>query len=273
MLPPQRHDRILDILRQYNAVRVAELAAELQVTQMTIRRDLEILEQAGLLQRIYGGAIRIAGSPGTSTFEQRETLNVIEKRAIATAAVQLISEQDVIFLNGGTTTLEIARALPSLRNLTVITSNLSIATQLHNRIGIHLLVTGGDLRLQSDGLTGQFAEAMLSNVHINKALVGVNGFSATKGLTIYDLAQASLVRTAIGRAQTTIVVADHTKCEAVAFAPVVDIQAVGKIITDWNVSPDAAERFCALGIDVILAPPSQAKHGGPNAVSPSYCSG
>lgn len=255
-LASERQDRILEILRIDKTVKVAELSNTFGVSEMTIRRDLIELEQAGLLKRTFGGAV---ASPNFLTlqlsFVEKQSICSEEKKAIGLAASSFIREGETIAFGGGTTTFQVAIHVGKVEQITVVTNSINLAAELANRSDIQLVVTGGTLRERSFALVGTFGEAMLSQIHINKLFLGAAGISLEHGVTIPGLLEASMYKAMVKAAEELFIVADHTKFGRVTLVPIVWPREATKIITDTGISEEHIEKFREDGIELVLADP------------------
>jgi len=229
-------DRLAAILEQLSlngGVSVSELAAELGASAATVRRDLGLLEEQRLLSRTHGGAVA-HGVLYELPLRYRSARHGEEKRRIAAAAAERVSEGMVVGLTGGTTTTEVARALSDAQRLTIVTNSLSIAAEIAVRPNLKLVVTGGVARPESYELIGPLAEATLASLNVDVAIVGVDGISARAGLTTHHEAEAHTNRTLIDRAARTLVVADSSKVGHTAFARICETDQIDELITDAN---------------------------------------
>jgi DeoR family transcriptional regulator, aga operon transcriptional repressor len=240
---------ILARLSEDGGVGVTELARELAASPATVRRDLRLLEQQRLLSRTHGGAVA-HGVLYELPLRYRGARHGEEKRRIASAAAERVHEGMVVGLTGGTTTTEVARALSETRRLTIVTNSLSIAAELAVRPNLKLVLTGGVARPESYELIGPLAEATLSELNLDLAIVGVDGISARAGLTTHHESEASTDRALIARAERTIVVTDSSKIGRAAFARIVAAGAVDELITDVDADPDELARLGEAGVSV-----------------------
>ena len=172
MISDQRHQTIINLLEDLGAVTVSDLVKEFKVSEMTIRRDLDILENQGLLRRVHGGAVSRRGRSYEPPFMLRTSENLENKIRISQAAADLIQNGDSITLDVGTTTLEIARHLQNKQDLTVITPSLQIANELINHPGIRLILTGGILRIGELSMVGHLAERIFEDFFVDKLFLG-----------------------------------------------------------------------------------------------------
>src|SRR5579864_3529004 len=232
--PLRRADRlrrILQLIDTDTTASVEDLARELAVSSATVRRDLAQLDSQGQVVRSHGGAMRVDRG-FEMPIRYRETTMAAEKKRIGAAAAALVGDGAVVGVTGGTTTMEVARALVGRSGLTFLTNALNIATELALRQNIRLVVTGGIARPASFELSGPVAERTIAEFNVDIAFVGVDGVSAKSGFTTHNdweaLANAALVRAAA----TVVVVADSSKLGHVKFARICDLDAVDLLITD-----------------------------------------
>ncbi|BDH58773.1 DeoR family transcriptional regulator [Tsukamurella sp. PLM1] len=234
------------------AVRVMDLALELGVSEMTIRRDLDRLEEAGELTKVHGGAVRSGGSAGRG-LEPRSAQKAVrataEKRAIALAAVDLVADGMTIAVGAGTTTLELARLLRG-RRVSVVTNSISIFHVLTDPeedrfTGEPAVQLTGGQRTPSDALVGPVANAMLERVRCDLAFVGAHGIDPRAGFTTPNIGEAETNRRLIGSARSTVLMVDHTKFGEIGahlFAPFADVDG---LIMDDGVSAAARDVLAA----------------------------
>ena len=237
MLAAVRRDAIVAELVASPAVRVATLAHQFEVSEMTIRRDIEALDAAGALVRVHGGAIRphslSATEPGFSANADRHTE---AKKQIALAASELISPGMTISLTGGTTVYQLAALLPDLGPLTVLTNSLPVADLLHsfhNRDrgrDLTVLLTGGE-RSPSEALVGPLATATVSHLYVDLCFMGVHGVHPTAGITTPNLAEADTNRAFALQCARLVVLADSTKIGVVALARITDLSELNCLVT------------------------------------------
>jgi DeoR family transcriptional regulator of aga operon len=243
---------ILERLSQHNSVDVSDLAAELSVSQASVRRDLQLLESQQLLTRTHGGAVA-SGVLYELPMRYRGGQRHEAKRAIAKVAASLL-EDDVtsVGLNGGSTTTEVARALASRTGLRVVTNALNIAAELAVRANIELVVCGGSARSESYELVGPLAELTLSHINLDVAIIGVDGVSPTAGLSTHHEVEAQTNRALLKAAGRIVVVADSSKLGKRGFAKISDISSVTDIVTDSRAPATDIAALRALGPRVHL---------------------
>lgn len=231
----QRRASIVDRLESAGSVSVAELVDEYGVSEMTIRRDLAELEKAGVLRRFHGGALIDRRRSYEPPYLLRERQNTDAKRSLAVACADLIGEGESVAIGYGTTALEVARALTTRSELTVITPSLRAALDLAEAPGIRVLLSGGVLRPGELSLIGRDSERTFERHFVDTAIIGAAGVDASYGLTDFHLEEVAVTRALLARAKRTIVVADDSKLGVVAFASVAGLRAVDVLVT--NVEP------------------------------------
>ncbi|MDI3329064.1 MAG: DeoR/GlpR family DNA-binding transcription regulator [Alicyclobacillaceae bacterium] len=249
MLPEERQKKIVEYLQHHGTLRVTELVERLGVSRETVRRDLQELEQRGVLKKVHGGAI-LTRTGVEPTFAVRRTTNVREKEAIGRAAAALVEDGDTIFLDLGTTTLEVARHLRGRGRITVVTNSVQAALELIEDEAITVYLTGGMLRSGDLSLSGRFARHMLAQFYVDKAFIGVAGISLTGDLTDFHVEEAEIRNMMIERAKEVIVVADHSKFGVTAFTRVAALTAAHRIITDAGTDPEQIFLIRSLGVEV-----------------------
>jgi DeoR family transcriptional regulator of aga operon len=246
---------ILRELRQAGSASVEALSEKLQVSLATVRRDLQELEESGMLRRTHGGAIPIEplfyeAFRHDRSFQEQVGSFSDEKRRIALAAAELISSGDTIALTAGTTTTEIARSLHALGGITVVTHNVNVAMELSNRKDVHVFVTGGHLRGDWFSLVGPAAIATMSGVYVDILFIGVNGIDAQRGLTCFNEDEVDINRSMVHQAKKKIAVADHSKLGVVANWLICPTGDIDTLITDADATDKLIEPFLEKGIEV-----------------------
>ncbi len=253
MVPAERRKQILELIEKRNSISVAELCQLLEVSDMTIRRDLRILSNRGLLERVHGGALSRRGRSYEPPYLSRASNQVVQKEIIGRCAAALVHEGDSIALDVGTTTLELAKALVHTPNLTIITASLPIANVLSEAPNIRLILTGGIVRHQELSMIGHIAEQTYREFHIDKAFVGIGGLHPEAGLTEYNLEDTLVKKAMIASAEQVIVVADSSKLGETCFASVGPLSIVDTLVTDANAPSEIIEQLRARDIEVIFA--------------------
>ena len=265
MLARQRQAFILDRVREDGAVRVADLVRELGVSDMTVRRDLEILDERGLLEKVHGGATSIAGTalfePG---FAAKSALQQSEKDAIADAAVGLAEPGMAVAVSAGTTTYAVAVELLSIPDLTVVTNSVPVGELLHTsgRSDLTVILTGG-VRTPSDALVGPVAVSALSTLHVDWLFLGVHGIDERAGLTTPNLVEAETDRALVRSARRIAVVADSSKWDVVGLSSIARLDDVDVMVTDDKLHPDAQRLLeSRLGTLLIASPTTDSEQTG-----------
>jgi DeoR family transcriptional regulator of aga operon len=248
----ERLSAILAELSEDGGVEVAMLATRFEVSAATIRRDLELLESQRLLARTHGGAVPM-GVVYELPLRYKGARHHDEKRRIAEAAADLITDGMAIGLTGGTTCTEVAREIVEHEHLTVVTNALNIASELAVRPNLKLVVTGGTARPESYELVGPLAEQSLAGLHLDLVVIGVDGIDAIAGCTTHHEVEAHTDLALIRRADRVVVVADSSKIGRSAFARICDIGSVHQLITDHEVDARAlrALRDAGLAVETV----------------------
>jgi DeoR family transcriptional regulator of aga operon len=248
-----RHKFILDKVLKEGTVSVVELSDELQVSAVTIRKDLKFLEERKLLFRTHGSASHIDPYVNDRPVNVKESIQVDEKRRIAAKAVELIAPDDSIIIGSGTTVLEVARAIdPSIR-LTVLTAAMNITQALQGHKEVEIVQLGGVVRKSSSSVVGPYAESMLKDFACSKLFLGVDGIDADFGLTTTNMLEAHLNQVMMKAAHKTVVVADSSKFGRKGFGKICELDMVDMIITDSGLNPAMAKKIEELGVKLIIA--------------------
>ena len=239
-LARQRQDFILGRIRNEGAVRVADLVDVLGVSDMTIRRDLQLLHQRGLVEKTHGGAAAVPGSalyePG---FRAKSALMRAEKEAIASAAVELVEPGMAIGLSAGTTTYALALRLTEVPGVTVVTNSIPVADVLHTRgRSDATVILSGGVRTPSDALVGPIAVTSIRSVHVDIVFMGVHGMYA-RGFTTPNILEAETNRALIDAGRRLVVLADHTKWGVIGISAIAQLDEADTLITDARLSSEA----------------------------------
>ncbi|MGN9769012.1 DeoR/GlpR family DNA-binding transcription regulator [Micromonospora sp. SD12] len=241
MLARQRQTAILELIRQHGGVRVSHLVSRFGVSDMTIRRDLEVLAELGLVDKVHGGAtLPGPGSAEEPGFAAKSVRQQAEKRAIAGRAAALVEPGMAVALSAGTTTAALATLLADVRGLTVVTNSIPVADALHQnpRADRTVVLTGG-IRTPSDALTGPVAEAAIGSLNVDVLFLGVHGMSPRTGFTTPNLLEAGTNRCLIEASRRLVVLADHTKWETVGMATIAPLSEADVLVTDAGLPPEA----------------------------------
>ena len=252
LLPAERQRLIFEYVLQSHTITVKELAEKLNVSEMTIRRDLAALEKEEKVESVYGGVVSMSINPFELSFAQREMVNVNEKRMIGYAAAQLVEDDDMIALDGSSTTLQVARSLSSRDGLRIVTNGLKAAIELGHRSGISIILTGGEL-YKSTSLVGPFARASIEKLHVNKLFFSVTGITEDMGLSGPSEQDAEIKEALIKMAETTILVADSSKFGRKSYVKVAPISAIDVVVSDAGLSQTYIRFLEDQGVRVIIA--------------------
>ncbi|WP_157247376.1 DeoR/GlpR family DNA-binding transcription regulator [Nonomuraea typhae] len=253
MYAEERQQDILRRAREAGRVDVARLAEELEVTTETIRRDLTVLERAGVLRRVHGGAIpveRLGFEPGLAA---RDEVMTAEKERIAKAALAELPEDGSVIIDAGTTTGRLVRVLPADRELTVIVNSPPLATALATRSNLTVIMLGGRVRGRTLATVDDLALRPLRQLHADVAFMAANGCSAAHGLTTPDPAEAAIKRAMIEAAERSVLLADHTKFTVTHLARFATLDEIDVLVTDTGLDPALAAQLAAAGPEVIRA--------------------
>ncbi len=250
MLVAERYEKIVQLVNERQSVRVSELSELCQVTEETIRRDLDRLEQAGRLRRTHGGAVYIKDQQPETPYFEREVTHADEKKRIAQAAIKLIQPNDRILLDASTTAWYMASNLPDIQ-LTVLTNSLKVAAELSTKEKIEVISTGGLLAKRSLSFVGPLAERSLDAYHVDTVFLSCKGVHLERGISESNELQARVKQKMIGMADKVVLLADSSKFGAQAFTRVADLNQVDVIITDRLILQNTLERLADRSISVV----------------------
>ena len=240
MLVDERRRRILEEVRRRGSVSVTTLAQQLDVSGMTIRRDLESPAAEGRLDKVHGGAtLRRGASAEELDFDLTSERHLAEKEEIASAALELIEPGMSVGISAGSTTWTFARRLAGVDDLTIVTNSLRVAEEFRRIDPARIVVLTGGVRTPSDALVGPVAEQALRTLHCDVVFLGVHGVDVTAGLTTPNLAEAETNRALVASGGDVVVLADHTKFGRVGLTTIVPLSAVDTLITDTYADPGA----------------------------------
>ncbi|AZV43497.1 DeoR/GlpR family DNA-binding transcription regulator [Peribacillus asahii] len=254
MLQEHRHQKIESFLKQHKAVKAAELASLLNVSIDTVRRDLETLEKKGTVKRVHGGAILKQNNNNVlnKLFNEREVKNLENKQEVAALAVELIEEGQAIALNGGTTTIEIAKVLvEKFQRLTIITNDIRILSILGANKHFNVILSGGFFNPEEYTLYGKQCEEILANFNIDIAFITVNGLSLENGLTDFRIHEVGVIQTILSRTKYKVVVADSSKFETSSYINVCPLKEIDLIVTDRSIPSNIVEDYNKANIRIL----------------------
>jgi DeoR/GlpR family transcriptional regulator of sugar metabolism len=251
MLTAERQDVIVELLRERGRVLAHDLSSELGVSPDTIRRDLRELDEMGVVRRVHGGALPRRGDAAPFAFRARRAPEA--KASIARRAAGLIDDGQIVILDGGTTTVEVARALrPDLR-ATVVTTSPPVAVALSEHRGVEIALIGGVLRRDALVTVGAETVAALRRIRADVVMLGVCALHLELGVTANDLEEAQVKRAMIGGAAAVVALADHDKLGTALPVVVGPIDAITALVTDSDVNDQSLEPYRAVGIEVLHA--------------------
>ena len=245
-----RHVEILALLRKSGRVTVEDLATHFGVTLQTIRRDLNELSEARSLVRVHGGAI-IASGVANLAYEARQHVAHDEKRSIGEAAARLIPDNASLFINIGTTTEEVAKALAGHSGLLVITNNLHVANELHRNKSIEVIITGGSLRQGDGGILGAVTVAQIEQFRVDIAIIGTSAIDSDGTLLDFDVREVEISRAIISHARKIVLVADSIKFSRMAPVKIAHFSEIDVFVTDYLPSRAIAEMCKRCELEVI----------------------
>lgn len=231
----ERRAKIIDLIEQIGVVKVSNLSPKFGVSEVTIRNDLVQLEKKNILIRAHGGAMKYQRVGIDFELDIKSQKHLGEKQKIGKKAAQLIKDGDTIILDSGTTTLQIAKNLSHLNDLTVITNSLNIAGQLVNLTNVNVIMPGGMLRRKSLSLIGSMAENSIKNYYCDKVFLGVDGIDTDYGISTPNSEEAHLNNIMINISREVIVVTDSSKFSKKSFAFIAPLSKINTIITDNNI--------------------------------------
>lgn len=253
MLAQTRKDKILEMLKEDGSVKVAELSKIFKVSDVTIRQDLEKLEQDGLVTRKHGGAFLKTIGKQVQNFALANLINMDKKELIGKKAAEYIDSGDTIILDSGTTTTEIAKAIIDKQNITVITNAINIVMLLGANPAIDVILTGGEFKAPTLSLTGQKAADFFDGLHADKLFLATAGISLKSGLTYPSLSDIAVKKAMIEAADKVYLVADSTKVGKSSLASLGALSLIHYLITDSDITEKDKEVFREHEIDFIIA--------------------
>lgn len=249
----ERQNNIISLVALQGRLSVAEIVEQFDISEATARRDLETLAEQGKLQRVHGGAISLKQAPPELPILQREEEQYIAKQRIGLAGAGLVRDGETVFLGSGTSVLEVARNLRSRRGLTVITNSLPVMNTLAGLPEITVIALGGMLRASELSFIGHITEQALAEVRADKVIIGVHAISLEHGLTNDYLPETMTDRAILRAGREVIVVADHTKVNAVATAFLAPLTSIHVLVTDTETHADFLDALRQTGVRVYQA--------------------
>ncbi|MFC5648253.1 DeoR/GlpR family DNA-binding transcription regulator [Paenibacillus solisilvae] len=256
MFASQRRDRIMELLRRNKQIVVKELAQEMNVSEGTLRTDLRMLEEEGVLERTHGGAVLARSKSAKSAVADnnsatRSDMNHEEKAAIGQHAASLVARGQCIILDASSTVLELAKALVDYDYLTVVTNGLESAMVLNQNPRINVILVGGVLRAGSRTVEGVIGKSILEQIHADLFFTSAEGLSLAEGMTDFSLYEAELKKVMTANARQTIALVDHTKLGRRSIATSVLLEHIHTLVTDAKADPEFLRRI--RGPEIIIA--------------------
>lgn len=237
LLAEERKKRIVDLIEDHGQVKVNDLAKEFNVSMETVRRYLEELEYEKKLKKVYGGAVKVESSIIEPSMFEREIVRIEEKKRISMKAASLIKEGEVIFIDEGSTTLQMVSSLKDLSDVTVITNSFPVTTMLMDYANKQLfkgeiIFLGGYVRSKHFRSSGSLAENMAKEFYVDKAFIAIDGVHPVSGITSFDLEKCLLSKIFINNANETIVLVDHSKIDVKANYKIESLKLIDYILSD-----------------------------------------
>ena len=234
---------------------ISELAQTYGTSEMTIRRDLDLLEIEGLARKVRGGAVSTQSRSYQTPIMQRSALESEAKQRIGEAAAELLSPRETVIIDGGTTTLQMVKAINPGLHLTIITSSLLIASELDLKPEIDVMVTGGRLRHGEKSLVGSRAESSFEGLNVDSVFIGAAGISEENGLTEFNLEDTEIKLAAIRASRRVVVLVDASKMGQVTFVNVVPLQEIDLIVTNASPHNHSIKVDRELGVEILHVEP------------------
>ncbi|KWX80599.1 DeoR/GlpR family DNA-binding transcription regulator [Paenibacillus jilunlii] len=250
MLAAERRKKIIDLVHQDKRVLVSDLSRMFEVTEETIRRDLEKLEKDGILSRTYGGAMLNRHTNEDLPFVTRNALNTDMKRNIALKALDLINDGDTLMVDPSSTAFEFLKLLGNKNNLTVITNSINILHEFASS-GMNIISTGGSLRHRSLSLVGPVAHDTIRRYNVDTAVISCKGIDMERGVTDSNEPECELKKHMLSQAQKVVLLADHTKFDKTAFTRLAELSSIDVLITDRRPAEPWLTRLAEENIEVL----------------------
>jgi DeoR/GlpR family transcriptional regulator of sugar metabolism len=255
MFPEQRREKIIELLRENGSCRVQELKNIFQVSEPTIRQDLEIMEQSGLITRQHGGAYISNYSSFATGIQLERHTNMDRKALISARAAEFVSSGDSIILDSGTTVTEMIKHLMNRKDLKIVTPAINITLALGKEPTNTILMTGGEFKAPTLSLTGEKAAAIFKDLYVKKLFLAAGGFSLDAGLTYPGFTDLPLKRAMIDSAETVYLLVDSGKLEKVLFASLGCLDRIDYLITDYGITPEYIKKLENINIRAIVCSP------------------
>ncbi len=249
----ERREEIITIIQEKGRVKVSELSEKYGISEVSIRKDLELLEAEGHLSRVHGGAVGLNKLYVNMDLNERYKTNAMSKKKLAELASRFIDDNDTIMMNAGTTLTYVLRAIRSKKNITIVTNSVQNATEAALYSDFRVILLGGELDSKYQFTYGDDAIAQLENYHANKCILSVDGISASAGLTLYYSNEASLAKKMLESSGTVIITADSSKVGKNVFAKITDAKKTDILITTYTENKTEIDLLRKLGVKIYEA--------------------
>ena len=247
----ERQDLLQQFVQQRHRATVSEISEQFGVSVATVRRDLDVLESQGVIQRFHGGAKAVSAAPPERPVLQRTNSQLEAKKRIGMAAADLIEDGDTVFLGSGTSVLEVAKNLFGRKSLTVITNSLLVLNELSTAPEITVIGLGGMLRHSEMSMIGHITEQALAEVRAQKTVMGIHAIDEKHGLTNDYLPETKTDRAILAQQGQIIVVADHTKCGRISTVLLAPLSVIDTLVTDDKAPSEFVAALRSRGINVL----------------------
>jgi len=253
LLGEERREYIINLIKRTGSVSAIDIAKTLEVSETTIRRDLNKLAKKKLLRRTHGGAMSIIAVGQEMKFDIQKEKFIQEKKKISVAAAMLVEEGDVIFIEAGTTGLQTVLNITNKKKLTILTNSCDIATLLAKANPHYtIMLSGGILKIETRSLVGPMADNIIKNINVDKAFIGITGIDLEKGITATDQIEAQTKKNIINSAKKVIALCDHSKLGHVSVNFVAPLKKIDILITNNKADQDFLKKIKKLDIEVII---------------------
>ncbi|KAA0566647.1 DeoR/GlpR transcriptional regulator [Bacillus sp. CH30_1T] len=252
MFPLERRQRIIDLLKEKKVLKHAELTEELGISIDTLRRDLNILSENREIEKIYGGIKLVEADTGESAMADRMVSHLEEKESIARLCNEQIREGDCIYIDSGSTTYQLAKAIKNRKNLTVVTNSLPVITELINS-EVELIIIGGKIRRHESSVVAYDYIFNFDELNILKAFICASGITTERGISDYNLEEAVTRKKIIELSKEVYVAADHTKFGKEVTVRIAPLEKIDYIVTDQHVSPHWIEEFISCNTKLLVS--------------------
>ncbi|MBE6537560.1 MAG: DeoR/GlpR transcriptional regulator [Ruminococcaceae bacterium] len=249
----ERREEIISIIQENGKVKVSELSERYGISEVSIRKDLELLEAEGHLSRVHGGAVGLNKLYVNMDLNERYRTNSIAKKKLAELARRFIEDNDTIMMNAGTTLTYVLRAIRNKKNITIVTNSVQNATEAALYSDFNVILLGGELDSKYQFTYGEDAISQLENYHANKCILSVDGISSTAGLTLYYSNEAALVKKMIESSGSVIITADSSKVGKNVFARITDASKTDILITTHTENKTELDLLRNLGVKIYEA--------------------